>query len=52
MAADKAMIFKKIHSYDKGFDGFNSRVRGVIVGLEKLVRTLTCSVLSAEMTLR
>ena len=32
VAADKAMIFKKILSYDKGFDGFNSRVRGVIVG--------------------
>jgi hypothetical protein len=30
--SDKAMIFDKIHSYEEGVAGFNSRVRGVLAG--------------------
>ena len=32
VASDKAMIFDKIHSYEEGVAGFNSRVRGVLAG--------------------
>ena len=38
VASDKAMIFDKIHSYEEGVAGFNSRVRGVLT-----VAVVACS---------
>eukprot|EP01036_Dinobryon_divergens_P025955 gene25955-34555_t len=46
VASDKAMIFKKILSYEEGVEGFNGKVRGVINGATACVMhpDLLCAV--------